>query len=145
MEDLNLEYDYEYNVFDVANYKADKARSSYYKFIELNHSSMDGDLVESGVFRKIFNSYCLLLKDLGSKKVYGFDSFSGFPPIFHENDNTASFERLFKEGKISQEHYDAVSKNKAIRDVLTASDTNASTISSSGDFSDTNRKLLEKK
>ena len=46
MEDLNLEYDYEYNVVDVANYKADKARSSYYKFIELNHSSMDGDLVE---------------------------------------------------------------------------------------------------
>ena len=147
MEDLNLEYDYEYNVVDVANYKADKARSSYYKFIELNHSSMDGDLVESGVFRgRSLIATALLLKDLGStKKVYGFDSFSGFPPIFHENDNIASFERLFKEGKISQEHYDAVSKNKAIRDVLTASDTNASTISSSGDFSDTNRKLLEKK
>ena len=84
MEDLNLEYDYEYNVVDVANYKADKARSSYYKFIELNHSSMDGDLVESGVFRgRSLIATALLLKDLGStKKVYGFDSFSGFLQFF---------------------------------------------------------------
>ncbi len=144
---ISLDYDYEYNVLGISDFRSDAARSSYYKFIELNHASLDGDIIESGVYRgRSLIATALLLKELGSKKlVYGFDSFSGFPPIYSDYDNIASFKKLFEEGRISEQHFNAVQKNKAIRDILTDSNTDVSNISSSGDFSDTNRALLEKK
>lgn len=50
----------------------------------------------------------LLLKSLGSeKKVYGFDSFTGFPPL-HFNDEKVRFRELLDNGEISTEHYNWV-------------------------------------
>jgi hypothetical protein len=35
----------------------------------------------------------LMLKEIGSsKKVYGFDSFEGFPPVYHPNDDLRMFQ-----------------------------------------------------
>ena len=55
-----------------------------------NHNKIDGDIVESGVYKgSSLLAMGLLLKEIGSsKKVYGFDSFSGFPPVFHDYDDT---------------------------------------------------------
>ena len=51
------------------------------KIIRENHTEILGDIVEAGVYRgNSLIAIGMLLKELGSsKKIYGFDSFSGFP------------------------------------------------------------------
>ena len=73
---------------------------------------MEGDIVESGVFRRrSLLATAFLLKELGSSKlVYGYDSFKGFSPVYHENDDVEAFELLHDEGIISSEHFAAVQK-----------------------------------
>jgi len=54
--------------------------------------------LEAGVFRgKSILATALLLKEIGSpKKVYGFDSFSGFPPVIHDLDSLQEFKKQYK-------------------------------------------------
>ena len=87
-----------------------------------------------------------MLKQLGSsKKVYGYDRFCGFPPIYNENDSFERFDDLFREGRISKGHYQDVRKNLEWRNALSGSNVSPSSISGSGDFSLTSRELVEKK
>ena len=52
-----------------------------YSYIRENHRDYEGDIFKFGVFRGAsLIAIAMLLKQLGSdKKIYGFDSFSGFP------------------------------------------------------------------
>ena len=88
----------------------------------------------------------MLLKELDSpKKVYGFDSFSGFPPIYHINDGLDRFKELFEDGKITSEHFSAHNKLKKYRSLIHKSNIDVKNISSSSDFSDTSEKhIIEK-
>ena len=52
-----------------------------------------------------------LLVKIEKLKVYGFDSFSGFPPIFHQKDDFKNFKYLFENSKISEQHYQSHLKN----------------------------------
>ena len=108
---------------------------------------MEGDIVESGVFRRrSLLATALLLKELGSSKlVYGYDSFKGFSPVYHENDDVEAFELLHNEGIISSEHFAAVQKNRTATNELMEQKTNKKNLSKSDDFSDTRKGLLEKK
>ena len=88
----------------------------------------------------------MLLKDLKSpKKIYGYDSFSGFPPIYDQNDQIETFSLLHDQGRITEEHFKAVTLNYDLKNFLGNTTTNVEKISSSSDFSDTSKSLLLKK
>lgn len=100
--------DFVWNILEIKNVN-DSTIDVYYDFLRDWHAAVEGDIVEYGVYRGAsLISTALLLKSFGSsKKVYGFDSFSGFPPP-HPNDDKARFKELFERGEISREHYDWV-------------------------------------
>ncbi len=144
---INLKYDWEFNSLGIYDYRKPGPHDAYFNYIRLNDSHSEGDIVEAGVFRgKSLLATALLLKEIDSpKKVYGFDSFSGFPPIYHQNDHMSKFDQLFESGDIHREHYESIKKNLAIKHYLQTEDVNASTISSSGNFSNTSKQVLNKK
>ena len=139
--------EWEFGVMNVYNYRAPGSLRNYFAFVKECHNSISGDIVESGVYQgKSLLGMALMLKELGSnKKVYGFDSFSGFPPVYDDKDNLERFDELLEEGKITEEHYHDIKKNLEWRRELSGSQVSPATISGSGDFSSTSRELLEKK
>lgn len=144
---LKLNKHWEYNVFGVLDSRRAGALRFYFEYVKSNHSVLEGDIVEAGVFQgKSLLGMALMLKELGSeKKVYGYDSFSGFPPIYDPKDSFDRFDDLAVSEKITQEHYEDVKKNLAWRSELSGSQVTPGSISSSGEFTLTSRELVEKK
>lgn len=142
-----LEEDWEFNVVGVYNYKRAGQFQAIFDFIRRNHDRIAGDIVEAGVFRgSSLIALGLMLKELRStKKVFGYDTFSGFPPGYHKKDQLDSFQELYLEGHITAEHLEKVQRNIAVRSTLSQKSVNVSDISSSGNFSGTSRELVEKK
>lgn len=142
-----LEKEWEYNVLGVADHEKTGALRFYFDFVRSNYSFLEGDIVESGVYQgKSLLGMALMLKELGSdKKVYGFDSFSGFPPIYDYKDNFERFDELLSAGDITEDHYHDIKKNLEWRSQLSGSQVSPASISGSGDFSLTSRELIEKK
>lgn len=142
-----LNKDWEFNVLGVYNYKKDGPFSSFFNFVKENHDEIEGDIVESGVYKgNSLLAMGLLLKEIGSsKKVYGFDSFSGFPPVFHDYDDVSMFTKLFNDNQISKQQYDYVQKNIKWREIFLEQKVNVKNISSSENFSNTNLELIYKK
>jgi hypothetical protein len=138
--------DWEYNVLGVYNYHQPGPYEKYFEFIIENHKILDGDICEAGVFRgRTLLGTAMLLKELGStKKVWGFDSFAGFP-IYHENDHLDKFNELHASGQIDDELYRKVQLNLEYRALNVQQELNAANISSSGDFSNTSLGVLKKK
>jgi len=144
---LKLNQDWEFNVLDVYNYKKFGQYQVLFDFVRRNHDKIPGDIVEAGVFRgRSLIAMGMLLKEIGSdKRVFGFDSFSGFPPIYDSKDDLKAFEILYQNKEISNEHWDAVQKNQAWRKIISKCNVNVSNISSSGDFSSTNLEFVKRK
>lgn len=149
---MNLEYvteDWEFNVLGIYNYLKPGRFDAVFKFIRENHNKISGDIVEAGVYRgNSLIAIGMLLRDLGSKKkVYGFDSFSGFPPIYNEKDNFEQFEVMFEKKQISTEHIKAVRRNRSFWSALHAEPNQqpVNNISSSGSFNETSKDLVRKK
>jgi hypothetical protein len=143
---MKFNYDWQYSVFNIYNFNKKGKLDGYFDFIKENHNIIEGDICEIGVYQgHSLLATALLLKELGSdKKVYGFDSFSGFPS-YHKYDSLSYFENLHDEGMITSEHYRQVKLNLQYKELLTSKISNPSTISSSGDFSNTSIKQLQKK
>lgn len=144
---LELNQDWEFNVLDVYNYKKPGQYQALFDFVKNNHEKIAGDIVEAGVFRgRSLVAMGMLLKEIGSdKKVFGFDSFSGFPPIYDSKDDLKTFETLYQNKEISKEHWEAVQKNIAWRKIMSSQDVDVANISSSGDFSGTNLEFVKRK
>ena len=144
---LTLKDEWEFNVAGVYNYRKPGPLKNYFDFIAINHEKISGDILEAGVFKgRSLLGVALMLKELGSsKKVYGFDTFSGFPPIYHENDDIDKFDDLFSNNKITEEHLSKVKKNIALRSLSNTIKPNAENISLSGDFSNNSKEVLESK
>ena len=144
---MELINDWEFNVLGVYNYRNPGHLRHYFQYIKENHDQMSGDIVEAGVFHgSSILATGLLLKEIGSnKQVYGFDSFSGFPPIYHPNDDLSIFESLLVEGRISTIHYSEVQKLKSYRAQDVSDNITVSNISLSGDFSGPNLDNLRQK
>jgi hypothetical protein len=142
-----LNEDWEFNVIGIYNYKKPGQLDKYYEYITENHDHIKGDICEAGVYKgRSLLATALLLKELGSsKKVYGFDSFEGFPPLEHENDKIEKFEELLVKGIISKEHFSKVKKNIQLRSLSVKGSMSSRNISLSGNFSDTNGKLILEK
>ena len=144
-----LNKNWHFNLLGIYNFNSYGSFQNLFQFIENNHNKIEGDIVEAGVFRgNSLLSIALFLKKLGSsKKVFGFDTFSGFPPVYHERDNFKEFDNLFNENLIDQEHLDAVKLNQSILKDLHNKNINGNTqnISSSGEFEETSLKIINKK
>ena len=85
------------------------------------------------------------MKELNSdKKVFGFDSFYGFPS-YHNNDDLLNFEKLYSDGDITESHYQEYVLNKKHKEFMLGKSVGSSTISTSADFSKTSLSLLKAK
>lgn len=144
---LKLTDDWEFNVLGIYNFRKPGPFDTLFNFVRDNHQRVEGDIVEAGVFRgSSLIAMGIMLKELGSeKKIYGFDSFSGFPPIYHTNDALEKFEDLHAQGCISDDHLNAVRRNLDWRRKISAEPINSGNISSSGNFSATSLELVKKK
>ena len=142
-----LRNDWEFNVLGVYNYKKPGPLSHYFDYIIEHHDHIEGDICEAGVFKgRSLVAAGLLLKELDSPKlVYGFDSFQGFPPIYHENDDMSMFAKLLKEGIIRESHYEMVKKNIDFRSFLIQDNVSTANISQSGDFSSVTLEDVQRK
>ncbi len=136
-----LREDWEFNVLGAYNYRRPGPLQPYFDYVIENHDRVPGDLLEAGVFRgRSLLGMALLLRELGSTKlVYGYDTWQGFPPILGSEDDFSRWSALLKEGRITEEHYDKVMKNRELRQLeLRQTDPakiTASNVSLSGDFS----------
>jgi hypothetical protein len=138
---------WEYDVLGIDNYKLEGKFSAYYNFIKENHNKIEGDIAEVGVYKgKSLLATALLLKEIGSKKiVYGFDSFSGFPPILSENDKLSKFKDLYDQNLITKDHLDNHNQLIEFNKLISKNKINELNISTSNDFSDANLNLLKEK
>ncbi|MFN4164159.1 MAG: TylF/MycF/NovP-related O-methyltransferase [Ferrovibrio sp.] len=144
---IDLRDDWEFNVLGIYNYRKTGPFDVLFDFVRQNHKLIEGDIVEAGVYRgSSLIGLAMLLKELGSdKKVYGYDSFAGFPPIYDANDGLEKFEELHAQGRISRAHVEAVRRNMRWRQQLSGIPVNSSNVSSSGDFSGTSLAMVKKK
>lgn len=135
-------YDFEWNMLGIYNYNRPGKLDGYFDNLERSLEK-EGDLIEAGVFRaSSLLSVGLFLREKGSaKKVYGFDSFAGFPPVEHPNDSLDRYKELLESGSITQNHFDQVGRSIELRNRFSRKkqETGASGVSSSGDFSDTSK------
>tara|TARA_B100000780_G_C20965047_1_gene385280 strand:- start:98 stop:739 length:642 start_codon:yes stop_codon:yes gene_type:complete len=103
---------------------------------------LEGDIFEFGVYKGGGTiAMALQLKILGSsKKIYAFDSFSGFP-AYHSNDEYQAFET--RPDLFEPELREQARLCKEIAEWRLGVPASAANISTSGDFSDISREWLE--
>ena len=138
---------WELGALNIYDYERPGQLDIYFNFIKNNFAHLKGNIFEFGVFKgKSLLATALLLKSLGSdKKIYGFDSFSGFPS-YNSKDDLNQFKVLYESKKISKKHYEDVLRNINIRTIYLQekSQLNTENISNSGDFSNCNYEILQK-
>ena len=129
MKNTKLNNDWEYNVLDIYNYNKSGKLDEYFDFIRNNHDCLFGDICEIGVYKgHSLISTALLLREIGSdKKVWGFDSFNGFPS-YHDNDDLNKFEDLYNIGTISEEHFQDYQSNIKLKEFISGKSVSPSTI-----------------
>ena len=143
--------DWEFGHLDIFNYKncnPNHQKIKYLDFIKEYHDKLSGDLCEIGVYKGSFLlSTALFLKEIGSKKkVYGFDSFEGFPPVFDDKDDASKFESLFKENRITETHYADIKKRLRYVEALDKKSIQSGRITSvNNNFELNSLEVLEKK
>ena len=139
--------DYIFNILKIENHNSNSNSRLRFWFdhCKKNINDISGDIFEFGVFRgQSIISMGILLKRLGSsKKIYGFDSFSGFPN-YHENDSLDKFNELrgdLFESEISR-RIELVTR---LKKELSNIDSSQANISSSGEFNDTSYDAVKSK
>ena len=136
--------DWIYNSLGIENFNPNSASRLRHWFLHArnNHTKLDGDIFEIGVYTGSGTiAMALLLKTLNSnKKVYAFDSFSGFP-AYHQNDDFRTFAE--RPDLFDAELQAQARLCKEISEWRTGVTATASNISTSGDFSDGSRETFE--
>ena len=110
------------------------SRRFWYKHIKKNAFKNDGDIFEFGTYRgKSLITAALILKELNSKKkLYGFDTFEGFP-LLSKFDDLNQFK---KNNHFSRKFQNEFKNFLKLKKTLTKNKKfNSYNISSSGDFS----------
>jgi hypothetical protein len=107
--------------------------------------AIDGDIVEFGVWQGAsLVTSALLLKSLNSgKKIFGYDTFEGFPSI-EERDEFENFVEMAARGQITNDHFEKIklnSKHLASQQIKL----HPRTISNSSDFSSTSLRIVKEK
>ena len=103
--------------------------------------------METGVFKgSTILALGLFLKKIKSnKKIFGFDSFSGFPSINLKKDDLSLFYYMYKKRIINKNHYNQVKQLISTKKIIYNNKIKSKEISTSQDFSNVDIKLLKKK
>jgi len=149
LSDLLLENsdDYLFDLLSIENFNSQKSKMRFW----FNHAkeldkSIDGDIFEFGVYRgSSLLAMALLLKKIKSKKkIYAFDTFSGFPS-YSKFDHIEMFSVLRDNKSISQEHYKKHKSLVALKQLIESRDISVKSISTSHDFSSNSLEVLQNK
>ncbi len=138
--------DWEFNLLGIYNYNNKGKLDKLFDFLKKNHDKIEGDVFEAGVFNGYQSiSIAIFLKHLGSKKkLYCYDTFTGFPVNFDKYDKVKYFNKLYNEKKISNNHYQQVKNFLRLKSKILKINNNPNNISSSGNF-DGNLSMFKKK
>ena len=144
---MKIDQNWEFNTLGIYNFNRDGPYKKFFNYIKKNHKKIKGDIVEAGVFRgSTLLALALFLKRIKSrKKIYGFDTFDGFPKMNTRNDNIKLFKTLRKKNLIKKSHFDNVKKLIFIKRKILGKKLNFQNISSSKNFSQSNLNLLKRK
>jgi len=140
--------EFQINLLNIEDYSENsKSRLRFwFKHIKDNALNDDGDIFEFGVFKgSSLIAAAMILKEMGSKKkIFGFDSFEGFPG-FSEKDELENFYKY--KGKFFDEKFiKKFEKFKEIKKMITGlNNFDKISISSSGNFSETSYDEIQKK
>lgn len=145
--EYRLEKEWEFNYLSIYNYKKEGKLSPLIDYIKKIPKDVRSNIAEFGVYKGSQSlGIALLLKEIGLDcKVHGFDSFSGFPPIFSFYDDLKRFEDLFFDKKITEEHFNDILKLQQYKFFFDKIEPSTQNLSTSGDFSDSNYELIKKK
>jgi len=144
---LDSEDDFVFNICNIENFNNENSKFFYwFDHLRKNHREIPGDLFEFGVYRgSSLISMALLLKKIKSKKkIYAFDSFSGFPNYMLE-DKLENFDSMYNKGLISKDHYDKHKIFLTLKSQFSKGNLDTSNVSHSLDFSDNPYDELERK
>jgi hypothetical protein len=143
----NDDAEFIYNALNIDNFSSlsQSRLRFFYSHIRNNHLKIAGDIFEFGVFQgSSLIAIAMLLKSVDSKKkIYGFDSFAGFPN-YHDYDGLDNFESKHNL-KFSQS---IIRRQKILRFLKENSlntEVNVKNISTSMNFSNTSHNLLKSK
>ncbi len=140
--------EFQLNILNVEDYSENsKSRLRFwFKHIKDNALNNDGDVFEFGVFKgSSLIAAAIILKEMGSKKkVFGFDTFEGFPS-YSEKDDLENFYKY--KGKIFEEKFiKKFEKFKELKKIITGlNNFDKISIASSGNFSKTSHEEIQKK
>lgn len=142
-----IEKEWEFNYLNIYNYRKVGKLTPLIEHIKKTAKSETFNIAEFGVYKGAQTlGIAMLLKEIGlSGYMHGFDSFSGFPPIFSNYDSLDRFDDQFLDKKIKKDQYDDILKLKEYKFLLSGVEPSTKIISSSGDFSDSNYELIVKK
>lgn len=145
-----LKDDWEFATLGVYNYRQPGRLKYYFDFVRDNHKNIEGDILEAGVHKGVsLIGMGLFLKEIGSDKIiYGYDTWKGFPSVYHKYDDQSQWEKLFKAGRISKENFEKVALQKAHRGFslgVGKKELSAKNLSLSGDFGACSREDVQAK
>jgi hypothetical protein len=140
---------WEINFLELFNLGKESQLFFYFNFLKSKtFKDLEGDVVESGVFRgKSLLTSALILNSFNkgnTKKIWGYDTFSGFPKLSNL-DKIENFSKLYKQKRISKSHYQNVLKLQKYHKAFKSSNMSAKNISTSNNFDNTSYSLITKK
>ena len=141
--ELKLDERWKFNVAEVYDWRGSAGGlDPYFEFVRDSGSHIAGDFIEVGVYRgRSLIGLALALRELGfDKRVWGYDTFSGFPEIAWEDD-FQRFHELAESGQISAEHYSRVRDNAELLGLVGRS-VDPRTSSSSKSFQETSEAFV---
>lgn len=140
-------YSWEYDVLGIYNPLRKGPLDHWYDFLQNRIGDIEGDVLEAGVWRgrSLLSSALIIQDNFPEKKMFGYDSFSGFPVSYDERDEPSKFESMRKDGIISEAHYSQIQRNLEHLKFIKGQDINSRNISLSEDFSETSLALILKK
>lgn len=119
---------------------------TWFDFLRHQVADIPGDVVEAGVFqgKSLLAGGYVLNEVAPDKRLFGYDTFSGFPPVQTPEDDLARFDDLANDKRISPEYLARVRKNLAhLRYLKKVANLDFSNVSSSGSFEDTSQVSIE--
>lgn len=99
--------DWEFDVLGIYNFRKHGKLQALFDCMKMQNKEPT-NYFEAGVFRgRTLLAVSMFMKIHKIEgKVFGFDSFSGFPSVSHENDSLHNFRKLHQAGQITQRHLD---------------------------------------
>ena len=138
---------WEFDVLKLYNPLRNGHLSAWIDLLENHIPSVPGNVVEAGVFqgKSLLAGAYVLARSAPDKKILGYDTFAGFPPVGVPEDHPDRFRDLRESGSISEAHLSRVNRNlEHLRFLKGVSDINHTNVSLSGSFENTSQIGIEK-